>query len=209
MKELIIESKGIRTNQYFMPPFELRQGELVVVCLYSGPCFDDIKVQLLAIFTGRVHHENVKIYKPLIFAGPFKESFFRRIFHPVTVGSYLKKNADVNNPIVSKIFEIDTFSKKDKMKNLETSQKKRVSLSAVFSKTKNIVFDMRGEGALQFTKTFEFVKDEIKSEGAAILIDWVADLRNDCSKFIAIEWLLDDEELRKIRNGSVKLSRMY
>lgn len=209
MKELIIESKGIRTDQYFIPPFELRKGELVVICLYSGPCFDEIKAQLVAILKGRVYHENVKIYKPLIFAEPFKESFFGRIFHPVTVGSYLKKNADVNNPVVSKIFEIDTFTKKDKMKNLETSQKKRVSLSAVFSKTKNIVFDMRGEGALQFIKTLEFVKDEIKSEGAAILIDWVADLKNDCSKFIEIEWFLDDEELRKITNGSAKLSQMY
>ncbi|WP_131474474.1 hypothetical protein [Flavobacterium sp. KMS] len=209
MKDLIIECKGIKTDQYFIPPFELREGEFVVVCLYSGPCFDEIKKQLTDILTGRVHRKNVKIYKHLTFAEPFAESFFRRIFYPVTVGSYLKKNADVNNPIVSKIFEIDTFTKKDKMKNLETSQKKRISLSAVFSRTKNIVFDMRGEGALQFTKTLELVKDEIKSEGAAILIDWVADLRNDCSKFIAIEWLLDDEELRKIRNGSVKLSQMY
>lgn len=43
MKDLIIECKGIKTDQYFIPPFELREGEFVVVCLYSGPCFDEIK----------------------------------------------------------------------------------------------------------------------------------------------------------------------
>ncbi|MNY67665.1 hypothetical protein D3C86_2052920 [compost metagenome] len=62
---------------------------------------------------------------------------------------------------------------------------------------------------MHFPKTYEFVKDEIKNEGAAILIDWSDDLKNDCSKFIAIEWLVDIDERIKIANGSVSLSKMY
>ncbi len=197
MKKLLIESKGIKTDQYFIPSFELREGELVIIYLEGGSYFNDLKTHLVAIFTGKVQHENVKIIKPLVFAEQFKESAFKRIFNPATVDSYLKRNADVNNPVVSKILEIDTFTKKDKVKNLGTSEKKRLSLSAVFSKNKNIIFDMRGEGAMYFSKTYEFVKDEIKNEGAAILIDWSDDLKNDCSKFIAIEWLVDYKEVIK------------
>ena len=66
-----------------------------------------------------------------------------------------------------------------------------------------------GEGAAYFNKTYQFAKNEIKNDSAAILIDWSDDLKNDCSKFIAIEWLADLEELRKIGNGSANLSRMY
>ena len=209
MKEFVIESKGIRTDQYFIPPFELREGELVIVYLEPVIHFDELKAQLVAIFTREVQHKNVKVEKPLTFAEPFKESFFKRIFNPVTVWRYLKKNANINNPVVSKIFEIDTFTKKDKVKNLETSEKKRLSLSVVFSKNRNIVFDLRGESAMHFSKTYEFVKDEIKKEGAAILIDWSDDLKNECTKFIAIEWLVDIDERIKIANKTVSISKMY
>ncbi|RUT69840.1 hypothetical protein D0817_14585 [Flavobacterium cupreum] len=208
MKELIIESKGIKTNHYFIPPFELRKGELVTIFLQGGAHFDDMKAQLTAIFTGKAHHENIKIFKPLTFAESFKESKFRRIFNPTSVFVYLKRNANPKDIVISKIFEIDTFSKKDKMKDLDTSQKKRLSLCLVFSKTKNIVFDLRGEGPVGANKTVEFVKDEIKNDGAAILIDWADDMKDNCSKFIAIEWLADFEELKKIVNGSISLSKM-
>ena len=43
MKELIIESKGIKTDHYFIPPFELREGELVIIYLEGGAYFDDLK----------------------------------------------------------------------------------------------------------------------------------------------------------------------
>lgn len=209
MKELIIESKGIKTDRYFIPPFELRKGEFVILFLQGGAHFDDMKTQLTAIFTGMAHHESVKIFKPLTFAEPYKESTFKKIFNPITVFKYLKKNANLKDIVTSKIFEIDTFSKKNKMKDLDTSQKKRLSLCSVFSKTKNIVFDLRGEGPVGANKTVEFVKDEIKNDGAAILIDWADDMKDNCSKFISIEWLVDLEELKKIASGSIALPRMY
>ncbi|WP_166921150.1 hypothetical protein [Flavobacterium poyangense] len=209
MQELLIESKGIKTDQYYIPPFELREGEVVIIYLQAGPFFDILKEQLTAIFTGKVQHENVRIIKPLTFAEPFHESTFKRIFNPVTVNRYLRKNANLNSVFLSEIFAIDAFAKKDKVKNLDTSQQKRLSLCSVFSKTRNIVFDLRGEGALYFAKTYKFVKDEIKNGGAAILIDWSNELKNDCSKFITLEWLVNTEELMKIGNGTASLSRMY
>lgn len=207
MNELIIESKGIKTSQYFIPPFELRKGELVIIYLENGSYFDDLKGQLVAIFAGKAYHENVKVMKPLVFAAEIEESGLKRMFNPMSVGRYLKRNASLKNP-VSRIFEIDNFTKKDKVKNLDTSERKRLSLCAVFSKTKYISFDLRGEGAAYFEKTYQFAKDEVKNDGAAILIDWSNELKNDCSRFITIEWLADREELKKIFNREEKLSRM-
>ncbi|MET0946715.1 MAG: hypothetical protein ABWY22_15025 [Flavobacterium sp.] len=209
MHEVLLESKGIRTDQYFIPPFELRKGELVVIYLQGGPHYDTMKEQLVAIFAGEVHHENVKIFMPLAFAECFEESRLKRMFNPTTVFKYLKRNADLKSTMISKIFEIDTFIRKDKMKNLDYSQKKRLSLCSVFSRTRNVVFDLRGEGPVGAKETIKFVNDEIKNDGAAILIDWSDDVKNNCSKFIAIEWLADFEELKRIGNGSVKLSEMY
>lgn len=70
-------------------------------------------------------------------------------------------------------------------------------------------FDLRGEAAAYFNKTYQFAKDEIKNDGAAILIDWSNELKNDCSKFITIEWLANLEELKKAFNNGGKLSPMY
>jgi len=208
MKGLIIESKGIKTDHYFIPPFELREGELVIIYLEGGAHFDDLKEQLVTVFAGKARHENVQVIKPLTFAAPIEESTLKRIFNPMSVGGYLKRDANLKNSI-SRIFEVDDFTKKDKVKKLDTSERKRLSLCAVFSKTKYVSFDLRGEAAAYFNKTYQFAKDEIKNDSAAILIDWSNELKNDCSKFITIEWLTDLEELKKIFSNGGKLSPMY
>lgn len=208
MKELLIESKGIKTEHYFIPPFKLREGELVIIYLEGGAHFDDLKEQLVTIFAGKAHHKNVKVIKPLTFAAPIEESRLKRIFNPMSVGSYLKRNANLKNS-VSRIFEVDNFTKKDKVKKLDISERKRLSLCAVFSKTKYVSFDLRGETVAYFYKTYQFAKDEIKNDNAAILIEWSNDLKNDCSKFISIEWLVDSEELKKAFSNGGKLSPMY
>ncbi|WP_124020571.1 hypothetical protein [Flavobacterium tructae] len=122
MNELIIDSKGIKTDHYFIPPFELREGELVIIYLGGGTHFNDLKEQLVAIFTGKAHHENVKVIKALTFAAPIEESSLKRIFNPMSVCGYLKRNADLKNA-VPRIFEVDNFTKKDKIKKLDTSEK--------------------------------------------------------------------------------------
>lgn len=208
MKELLIESKGIKTEHYFIPPFKLREGELVIIYLEGGAHFDDLKEQLVTIFAGKAHHKNVKVIKPLTFAAPIEESRLKRIFNSMSVGSYLKRNANLKSS-VSRIFEVDNFTKKDKVKKLDISERKRLSLCAVFSKTKYVSFDLRGETVAYFYKTYQFAKDEIKNDNAAILIEWSNDLKNDCSKFISIEWLVDSEELKKAFSNGGKLSPMY
>lgn len=100
MKELLIESKGIRTNEYFIPPFELREGELVILYLYSGAHFQDIKTELVNIFTGKIKNENVIVAKSLTYVDYFKESKFRRLFFPVRVGEYLKKKANLESEFI-------------------------------------------------------------------------------------------------------------
>ncbi|TDX09140.1 hypothetical protein [Flavobacterium sp. S87F.05.LMB.W.Kidney.N] len=96
---------------------------------------------------------------------------------------------------VPKIFKENGISKNDKVKSLDYSQKKLLSLYSVFTKTKNIVFDLSGEVSVGAIKTFDFVKNEIKNDGAAILIDWAgSDVKDKCSKVIAIEWLIEPKK---------------
>ncbi|BDU23855.1 hypothetical protein [Flavobacterium sp. GSB-24] len=195
MKELLIESKGIKTSEYFIPAFELRKGELLLIHIHGTVCFYEMKAELTDIFTGKTQHENVKILHALTFAENFKESRFERIFNSITVSRYLKRNTNLHEHSVPKIFKENGISKNDKVKSLDYSQKKLLSLYSVFTKTKNIVFDLSGEVSVGAIKTFDFVKNEIKNDGAAILIDWAgSDVKDKCSKVIAIEWLIEPKK---------------
>lgn len=44
------------------------------------------------------------------------------------------------------------------------------------------------------------MKDVVKKGGSGILIDWTSEMKDDCSKFISIEWLVPYEEVYKKLN---------
>lgn len=185
---MLIESKGIKTDTYYIPPFELREGELVIIYLYGGTHYFDLKTQLADIFTGKKRNDNVNIFRPLTFVEHFKESTFRRLFCPVTVEEYLSKNANSKNNLATKIYGIDWISKKTKVNTLASTPRKLLCMFSTLSKTNDIVFDLAGldpQGALE---TYRIVKDTIRNGGSAILIDWADDMKDDCTKFISIEW---------------------
>lgn len=60
---------------------------------------------------------------------------------------------------------------------------------ATFSKTKYIVFELAGQGPADAKETYDIVRNEIRNGGSAILIDWAEDMRDNCDKFITLEWL--------------------
>lgn len=189
MKELLIESKGIRTDQYFITPFELREGELVVLYLYGGAHFQSIKTELVNIFTEKIKNENIIISKPLTYVDYFKESKFRKLFFPVRVDGYLRKNANLESKFIQKIFEIPWINKKTKINELYWNTKRLLALYATFSKTKNIVFELAGQGPKDAKETCDIVRNEISKGGSAILIDWASDMKDNCDKFITLEWM--------------------
>lgn len=189
MSDLIIKSNGIKTERFYIPPFELKKGEIVVIFLYAGGHVFDLKMYLKNIFNGSIKHENVIINKKLTFVENPYESSFRRIFHPITVEEYLKKNTNLENIYLEKFYERNEITPKTKIKNLSGSPKRQLSLYSSLSKTENISFDLLGEGPLGAKATYEIVKEATKKGGSAILLDHVSEMKNDCSKYIEVEIL--------------------
>ena len=185
---MIVESKGIKKDKYYIPPFELRSGELVVIHLSGGIHYSDLKTELIDIFTGKVKNDYVNIFQPLTFVEYFKESVFRRLFYPVTVSQYLKKNANSKSDFAIKIYEVESISKKTKLNTLTFNSVKTLCLYSTLSKTNDILFDLAGQDPKGAEEIYQIVKESIKNGGSAILIDWADDMKNDCTKFISIEW---------------------
>jgi hypothetical protein len=197
MKELILESKGIQTDQYFIPPFELREGEFLLIYLDNHPVSYEVKSSLIDIFGGKVKHKDVIIYKPLTYSKHFRESEFRRRFFPITVGEYLERNANEKSEFAKKIYEIEWIHKKTKVNRLPGNPRRLITIYSVLSKTKNIILDVVAQDPQGIEETGQVVKREVEKGGSAILFDWTDILKKDCTKYIKIEWLIDLEKNKR------------
>ncbi len=187
---MIIENKGIKKDNYFIPPFELNKGELIVLYLFGGQHFYPTKMYLKDIFTGKLKDENVLVNMPLKFVDYFVEPRWRSLFYPITVGEYLKENANLNSEYATKIYETHNWiTTKTKVHSLPGTPRKQLCLFERLSKSKNIIFDLEGQDPLGVEETYKFVKENIKNGGSGILLDWADDMKNDCTKFIELQWI--------------------
>ncbi len=186
---MILQNKGIQTENFYIPPFELKAGELIVIHIFNGAHFYETEMFLKNIFCGNVKNENVEIYKELAFVEHFKESELRRIFCPITVNEFLKKNSNPNSSYSTKIYETKWINEKTKVNSLVGNPRKLLSLYATLSKTNNIIFDVAGQDPIGAQQTYDIVKNEVKKGGSAILLDGFDDMKNDCTKYIELQWI--------------------
>lgn len=188
---IVLENKGIQTDYFYVPPFVLGEGEVVVLFLFNGGYYYDTEVFIRDIFCGKIKHENVILHRKMRFVDYFRRSYFRDTFFPLTVGRYLKKNADLKSPFSNKIFEEKWIKKETKIENLPGTPRKLLTLYATLSKTKDIVFDIAGLDWQGGEFTFKMVKDAVKDGGSAILLDHFEDMKEHASKYIEVEWNKD------------------
>ncbi|MCD0466289.1 hypothetical protein [Flavobacterium sp. ENC] len=188
---IVIENKGIKTDSFYVPAFVLLESEVVVLYLFGGGYYYDTEMFLKDIFCGNIKHENVTTNKRMMFVDYFRESNFIDVFFPSKVNRYVKKDADLTNPFLVKLFEDKYVTRKTKMNSLGGTQRKLISLYVAFSKTKDIIFDLAGLDAQGAELTFKLVKEAVKNGGSAILLDNFPDMKEHASKYIQLEWNKD------------------
>lgn len=185
---MIVASKGIQLGRHFLPPFEMHEGEFVILNLLNSGQYQKLKWEVIEIFNGKKRCDNVTILKPLTFVKSFNEPFLRRVFWPVTVGEYVRKYADRNHPLVSSIYELEGVSKKTKWESLGAKERRLVALLSVLTKTDKIIIHLDGLGAVWAMEVFEFVKEVIQNGCSVLLTDWNAEFEDYCSQIITLEW---------------------
>lgn len=187
MNPILIECKGISTDLFSLPPFILHKGKTIGI--YTGNNEPHSAEQYLtAIFTGKVEHKNTIVYKNFTFVDYIWESEWRRIFYPITVGEYLKKNADPNSHYSKKIYEYEWINKKTKLNSLPGNPRKLLSLYSVISKKTNIIIDFVGQDTQGIILASKVIQEEIKKGSSAVLFDSFRDLKNSCDHYLEIEW---------------------
>lgn len=189
MSNSIIKSNGIKTERFYIPPFELNKGEAIVIKLLNNGHSFDIEMFLKDIFIGKIKYKGTSISQTPTFVDHVRESEFRRILFPITVGEYLKKNADLGNSYAKKIYETDWINKKTQINKLPGNPRKLLSLYSVLSKFQNIIVDFAGQDLQGIGFCCNIILEEINKGGSAIIFDATNSVRNNYFRYIEIEIL--------------------
>lgn len=187
-KTLYIQCKGAQFGRLYVPPFKLFQGEFSIIYLFHGPHFWDIMLELAEILTGKRQHKQFVVHKPLIFVEHIQQGKLRSTFRPLTVKRYFKSHGLNNIEISQDYFQDDRVKPQTKISHLPGNPRKKISLLATLSYSKDIVFDLTGVDPKGGKEIFEFVKEVVAKGGTAILLDGYDNFKDDNIKFIrAIE----------------------
>ena len=185
---MLIKNKGLKTDTFYLPPFELNVGEIVVLSLSNGHHSYEAATYLKDIFTGKTKDNHVLVNQKLTYVEHFIEPKFRRLIYPVTVGEYLKRNANSDSPYATKIYEDEWINKRTKVKTLAGNPRGLLRLYVALSKTNNIIFDLVGQDPNGVEQTYNTVKKEASRGGAAILLDYLDGMKSDCTQYVEVEW---------------------
>lgn len=185
---MLIECKGIRTEDYYIPPFTLSKREIVLIYLYGGGHYYPLKHTLINAFTKTTSNKHLIIHKPLTFVRHFKEPALRKLLCPVTVQEYIDKNTDQDKAIAYKIYSEKQITANTRINTLSLLQRKLLSLYVTISKTKHILFDLDGLCPQEAEYMYAIVKDFVRTGVSAIHFDWCDEYKHDCTTYIEIQW---------------------
>ncbi len=185
---MLIDFKGLKTENYDIPSFQLNHGEIVLVCLYGGGHYYPLKSTLIDVLTKTTNDEQITIYEPFTFAGHFREPVLRRLLYPVTVEEYINKNAGPDKAIAHKIYSEKQITNNTPVNSLNPLQQKLLSVYLTASKTKHILFDLDGLCAESSDRVYTAIKDLVKSGISAIYLDWSDQYKHDCTTYVELQW---------------------
>lgn len=193
--QLLLENKGIRTEGWFIPPFHLYEGELVLLNLKNPIYGTTVQGFFVDIVTGKTIHPSVAAYHPLTFVPHFRQSWFLQRFNPMSIATYIRKNISSASEYAEKIYEHLDVCRHEyhlrpsaSMATLPGGLRRLLTLCAALGRHRYIAFDMRGVGPESVNIILSMVQQHVDRGGAALLIDQYDELRNDCSRYVEVEW---------------------
>jgi hypothetical protein len=189
---MLLECYGVQIDKFFLPPFEVKAGDFVLINLFDGWHHRDLSTAVVDVLTGRRSDANVKIHATFSFAARLEESKFRHHFNPVTVGEYLRKNANIDSPFYQKIYEYKYIHEKTKVQTLAGTPARKLSIYSILSKQQPIILSLTGIDPLGAKEIYDTVLAYSKTGNAVILLDWVDEYKNEDSVYVEIAKMNED-----------------
>lgn len=186
----LITSEGIKLREFYIPPFTIHRGEIVVIRLPEGAYFRELLFELVPILTGERIYPGVEPDKSFRYVRHIEESRWRSLLFPLLVKRYISRNANPHSEI-SKLAIDDRVTPDTKICSLAWTQRKKVSLFTELSWSDRIIFDLMGIDPAAAEEICTLIKRYTVPSGAAILIDYYDELSDVRTQLIEFQYQPD------------------
>lgn len=185
---MIAQSKGFQIDDFKIPPFELNEGDFIVLYIGNTLKSQYLRKKLFAFFSGKEKEPNLVFNEKIEVVSNIYLKGIKEVLFPTTVKKYVYRNAKRPKDILSKLVAFDRITSGTKIATLPSTSRKLISLFTTYSHTTKIIFDLGGLDLLGSEKVFCEVKRKLEKEkGAAILIDSFLGFEKRCTRFIEVK----------------------
>lgn len=185
--KIIIKNKGIRTKNFYLPPFELNEGEIILIQLPEEIITCEIEKTLIEFFCGVKKNKLIKINKQFTYVKDFlNQSYLDSFIYKHTVGRYLKKHSNLESDFSKKIFDIDWINDKTLIEKLPGTPRKKLSLYTTLSKNNYVIINLFALDKKGTNEIFEIISNNTKENGAVILFVIGDQFEDKCNKKIEL-----------------------
>ncbi|XZF14193.1 hypothetical protein ACTHGU_20635 [Chitinophagaceae bacterium MMS25-I14] len=183
---ILLENKGFESGAFFIPPFTVKRGEITVLFLHGGAHYFPLKEQLTKIFTGLARQEEVTINERFVPVKHYTQSSWSEKLFPATTGRYLEKHSKKDSDVAAGLYKLQDMSPQRRLYSMEATERKWLDIFVALSHSRNIILDFAGQSPHGIGMTMEIVRQQVKDQGAAIILDNWPDLQQQCDQFIPV-----------------------
>ena len=185
---MLLNFKEQIIQDFQIAEFDLKKSEIIVIEIPSGAKFREIGKELTEIIT--------KLNPEFKYVEHFKQESFINRFFPLTVEKFLK-NCTGNSIYKNKIYEIEWMKPYINVHSIAGSLRRKLQLYKTLTETKNIIIDLAGVDPVGGKEIYEILKQNLSDNGTIILYDTCNEFENECTKFIRLKYVEEDENWKE------------
>jgi hypothetical protein len=183
----VVQSEGLIIDKFYIPPFTVDKGDIVIIELPNGPHFTEVLFRMVDVLTRKKEISSVAMNADFVFVNHIVEEGWTRFFRPMTVRRFIKRNANPSDWSVNKVYDLCDLKPTTQVRRLTNNHKKLLSMLTALSRTNNIIFDLLGVDPTGGKMAYDIVKENARKGGTVILLDNCDEFKNDCTKYIRYE----------------------
>lgn len=183
----MVQSKGLTIDNFYIPPFTVNKGDMVIIELPNGPHFSEVLFKMVDLLTRRQESPDIHVSADFKFVSHITETGWKRFFRSMTVGRYIREHSNPTNKIVDKVYDICNIKPSTEIRRMQGNHRKILSMLNTLSWTNNFIFDLVGVDPTGGAKAYDLAKENIRNDGTVILLDNYDDFKNDCTRYIKYE----------------------
>lgn len=183
----MVSSEGLTIDKFYIPPFTVDNGDIVIIELPNGPYFTEVLFQMVDILTRRQEVSDVTVKSDFKFVEHIVETGWTRFLRPMTVGRYIKGKGNLDDNTSNRIYGLCDLKSTTEIRRMPGNHRKLLSMLTTLSWTNNIIIDLLGVDPIGGDTAYNLAKENVSKGGTVILLDNCGDFKSDCTKFIKYE----------------------